>query len=121
MTAHTYDDDVALRAYVLRHFPHLITPLERRVTEYIAPIVSNSDHTKILKLHQFLEERDGHVDDADVLTAFQTPYNDRVANAVNRVLETRRGEIIENRCTECHRLVRTPVAKQCLWCGHDWH
>jgi hypothetical protein len=26
-----------------------------------------------------------------------------------------------NRCPECQRIVRTPLAKQCLWCGHDWH
>ena len=121
MTADTYDDDVALRAYVLQHFPYLMTPLERRVTEYIAPIVSDAEDAKILKLHEFLEERDGHVDDADVLNAFQTPYDDRIAIAVDCVLETRRCDLIENRCSGCHRLVRTPVAKQCLWCGHDWH
>ena len=121
MTANTYDDDIALRAYVLRHFPHLMTPLERRVTEYSAPIVSDSNHWKILKLHGYLEERDGHVDDADVFTAFQTPYEERVANAVNRVLDTRRDDLVENRCSQCRRLARTPVAKQCLWCGNDWH
>lgn len=121
MTADTYDDDVALRAYVLQYFPHLMTPLERRVTEYIAPIVSNSEDSKILSLHEFLEERDGYVDDADVISAFQTPYETRIADAVDRVLETRRDQLIENRCSQCHRLARTPVAKQCLWCGHDWH
>jgi hypothetical protein len=121
MTADTYDDDIASRAYVLQHFPHLMTPLERRVVAYSAPFVSDSDHAKILKLHQFLEDRDGHVDDTEVLNAFRTPYEDRVANVVDRVLETRRGDLVENRCSKCHRLVCTPVAKQCLWCGHDWH
>ena len=55
MTAKTYDDDVALKAYVLRHFPHLMTPLERRVVEYIAPIVSDSNDSKIKSLHKFLK------------------------------------------------------------------
>ena len=121
MTAKTYDDDVALKAYVLRHFPHLMTPLERRVVEYIAPIVSDSNDSKIKSLHKFPEERDGHVDDHDVVTAFHTPYDDRVANAVSRVVQTRRDEIDENRCSQCNRLPRTPMAKQCLWCGYDWH
>ena len=26
-----------------------------------------------------------------------------------------------NRCPACNRVVRTPEAKQCFWCGHDWH
>jgi hypothetical protein len=63
MTTETYDDDVALRAYVLKYFPHLLTPLERRVIEYSAPIVGNSDHWKIRQIYVFLEERDGHVPD----------------------------------------------------------
>lgn len=121
MTADTYDDDLALRAYVSQHFRHRMTPLERRLTEYVVPILSDAKNYKILMLHEFLEERDGQVDDADVLAAFRTPHTERIANALNRVLEIRRGDIFENRCSECHRLVRTPVAKQCLWCGHDWH
>lgn len=121
MTAETYDDDVALRAYVLRYFPHLMTPLERRVVEYTAPIISNSQETKLQSLYKYLEERDGHVEDDVVVDAFKTPYDERVANAVARVISERRSEIVENRCGECQRLARTPVAKQCFWCGHDWH
>ncbi len=121
MTADTYDDGVALRVYVLKYFRHLMTPLERRVTEYIAPIVSDAEDSKIRSLYTFLENRDGHVDDDAVLRAFQTPYVDRVANAVDRVLKMGRDDVLENRCEKCHRLARTPVAKQCLWCGHDWH
>jgi hypothetical protein len=25
------------------------------------------------------------------------------------------------RCPKCDRIARTPEAKQCLWCGHNWH
>jgi len=25
------------------------------------------------------------------------------------------------RCSKCNRIIRTPAARQCLWCGHDWH
>jgi hypothetical protein len=25
------------------------------------------------------------------------------------------------RCPACNRVLRTPEAKQCFWCGHDWH
>lgn len=49
MTAESYDDDAALRAYVRKHFPQLMTPLERRVTEYTTPIVSNSTNYLINK------------------------------------------------------------------------
>jgi hypothetical protein len=98
-----------------------MTALERRATEYIAPIVSDSAESKIQKLHQLLESRDGHADDADVINAFQAPLEQRIKNAMDRVMMERRSEIVENRCPACHRLVRTPKARQCLWCGNDWH
>ncbi len=28
---------------------------------------------------------------------------------------------IVNRCPKCNRVARTPRAKQCRWCLHDWH
>ena len=31
------------------------------------------------------------------------------------------GNIIVNNCPKCGGLARTPKAKQCRYCGHDWH
>ena len=129
MTVDSYDDVVALRCYVRQHRRDLMTPLERRVIEYTAPIVSESSHHKIGEhlhgkishLHEYLERRDGHVDDDAVIAAFQLPYATRSKNAVSRVIEEHRTQIKENRCPACDRIVRTPAARQCLWCGHAWH
>ena len=121
MTCETYDDAVALRAYAFRHFPHLLTALERRVTEYSAPIVSNSEHWKIQRLYKYLEERDGHVADETLLAALELPYDDRKRHTLDRLIAENRDQMIENRCPACTRLARTPLARQCLWCGHDWH
>jgi hypothetical protein len=38
-----------------------------------------------------------------------------------RVLAERGAEVFVNRCPTCRRVVRTPQARQCLWCGFDWH
>lgn len=38
-----------------------------------------------------------------------------------RIIDTRGDEIKFNRCPSCNRIVRTPKAQQCFWCGHDWH
>ena len=28
---------------------------------------------------------------------------------------------VVKRCPKCDRVLRTPKAKQCRWCFHDWH
>ena len=35
--------------------------------------------------------------------------------------EIETGAVVVNRCPACGRVVQTPAAKQCLWCGHGWH
>jgi hypothetical protein len=40
---------------------------------------------------------------------------------VRRLLQDPATQTLINRCPRCHRIVRTPSAKQCLWCKHDWH
>ena len=41
--------------------------------------------------------------------------------AARRLLADHREEIVVNRCPRCRRIVRTPKAKLCLWCGYSWH
>ncbi len=43
------------------------------------------------------------------------------SKARKRVMEKHSGEISINRCQDCSRILRTPEALQCLWCGADWH
>ncbi|PXY44276.1 hypothetical protein DMB68_17800 [Flavobacterium hydrophilum] len=43
-----------------------------------------------------------------------------LSTIAQRLLE-RQGDSIVNKCTKCNKLTRTPNAKQCRHCGHDWH
>lgn len=116
-----YDDTNALRAFVAKHCRHFMTPLERRTTEYSVPLTSDVSHDKFRRLYHHLEQRDGHVDDAETVAAFDFSETAREKNAVDRVIRECYYDLPLNRCPKCARLVRTPIAKQCLWCGHDWH
>jgi hypothetical protein len=49
---------------------------------------------------------------------FQHP---EVIREVRRILGEHTATHRINRCPRCHRVVRTPLARQCFWCGHDWH
>ncbi len=37
------------------------------------------------------------------------------------LLEDYRDKIYMNNCPVCGKLARTPHARQCRHCGHDWH
>lgn len=41
--------------------------------------------------------------------------------AAERVYDEKLDELVLNRCPKCNGIARTPTAKQCRYCGHDWH
>lgn len=41
--------------------------------------------------------------------------------AVARIWQEHRSELSLNLCLSCGKIARTPLAKQCRFCLHDWH
>lgn len=46
---------------------------------------------------------------------------DKLENAIAERLLKDSGHELLNYCPKCQGLARTPYAKQCRHCGHDWH
>jgi hypothetical protein len=39
----------------------------------------------------------------------------------DRILRDHATEVVLKRCPKCGAITRTPKARQCFDCGHDWH
>ena len=125
-----YDEDKALREYVLRNADQFMTDFEKRClwfgtvrkkAEYAdqEAIAGRSPKGLGSRIRELGEEEDpdGNVERA--LADGIVNYRDRLYERLLR--EHADGTRVVHRCPECHRIVRTPSAEQCLWCGHDWH
>jgi hypothetical protein len=38
-----------------------------------------------------------------------------------RIYKDNKAELELNLCPKCNKIARTPLAKQCRFCKHDWH
>lgn len=114
-----YDDDAQLTAYIWRNYRNLLTKVESLVVKaYLAE--EKAAHAKPEKAGR-LRERWGANGNSDVMAAMadgQEAFRNRVRD---RILKECEADVVLNRCEECSRLVMTPQARQCLWCGYDWH
>jgi len=120
----SYDDDQALTDYVWRNYRHLVD--EQELVAYKALIGAG-------KIDAYTE--DGvppgnakwfckHLGRLDDPVAFRQLTDGREAfyrRVRDRLLQERADDVFVNRCGRCHRIAMTPLAKQCLSCGHDWH
>lgn len=60
-------------------------------------------------------------DDPDVLGLLDEGYVNFILNCAQQILKDHPEQVHINLCPQCKKLARTPDAKQCRWCGSDWH
>lgn len=116
----SYDENAALEEYVLKHARSLMTGFERRCIELgVLQATAASSPSKSLKAYaaeRWAAEGDEKIEEA--LACGVREFHARVCERLLRMAMD--GELQVNRCPRCRRVVRTPTARQCRWCGRTW-
>lgn len=114
-----YDEDRELTQYIWDHFYLLMTEFERRVG---LAIIGRAKATAMGAAEtSMIQRRWGQVGVPEIDTALADGPEAFRRRVRDRVLSERGAEVFINRCSRCGRVVRTPQARQCFWCGFDWH
>lgn len=117
--ADRYDDDRELTEYIWDNFGSLMTDLERRAARtLVAEAKASASPGRVANV---LRERWGRHSDPEVARALEQGADAFRRRVRDRILSEMGDAVIVNRCAACDRIVATPRARQCLWCGHDWH
>lgn len=118
MSDEDYNDTDALRQYASINMKRLATELEWRTftlaikRDKAAAMDSTRDRLPIWIAREPAEAVDKSLAGID---AVRETIIDRI------VRDCQNGNIEPNRCPKCNGVARTPMAEQCLWCGHCWH
>lgn len=117
-----YDEAEVLRWYVWRHCQHLMTDIERRADRAgMAAIKADAaEQGGSHSLAKAVRERWGSAGDAEGGMALAAGYEAFRERVTHRLLSDAAVRAMINRCPACGRVVRTPLARQCLWCKHTW-
>jgi hypothetical protein len=115
-----YNDDRELTRYVWDHSQRLFTEFEWRLGRAMhgrtKAAVSQSP-----ELAGALYRLWGAVGDAEIEAALADGFEAFRRRVRDRLLAEHGPAVIVTRCPRCQRVVRTPLARQCFWCGFDWH
>jgi hypothetical protein len=58
----------------------------------------------------------------DVRQALSAGFESFLEKVKHRIQsDVKSGKLAINRCPSCAKVAQTPKAKQCFWCGCDWH
>lgn len=138
MHAHEYDEERELGIYVWANYRELFDPVEQYVHDHARSPeferirarlwlhVRARDPARAARKRLWHSYRRALRQRAVLELAWRLRVNATSGAEVERaallrVLREHAARICVNRCPLCARVVRTPRARQCLWCGHDWH
>ena len=115
----SYDDEDELTTYVWNHYARFLTPVEAKAGWAVH--ADAKARFGSAQAAEFIWKRHKLADDPAVMGALADGVEAFRRRTARRVLRDHASEVFVNRCPKCNRVVRTPKAQQCLWCGHDWH
>jgi hypothetical protein len=112
--------------YVFHNYGHLMTPKEQLAASHLGGTMKATLGRSDRAAQEEVRAGSTHLrrllsDDPEVLRLARDGYDAFVLQTGQRILKEHQGEIVLNCCPRCNALARTPRARQCRFCGHDWH
>jgi hypothetical protein len=116
-----YDDDAELTGYLLHNYSRLLTKIEWKVwISYRIEWQNERAAADDPSLAASCEGRQAKTRSDPQVAEALSRVEAFAREARERILSEHAGKLIINRCARCQRVVATPKARQCLWCGYDW-
>jgi hypothetical protein len=114
-----YDEARELTHYVWAHCQGLMTPFERYVG-YVNIVRAKAARSKSERMREWLHPKCAF-GEPQIEAALADGPEAFCRRVRDRLLAEQADALFINRCPACGRIVRTPLARQCFWCGFDWH
>jgi hypothetical protein len=115
-----YEEGFELRRYVWRNYRHALTNREKALHDAVM-LELKARHAHSEASAARLRTMPGYFMDADVAAISEQGLDSFVEQCGERLLRDYAVEIHVNRCERCNRIVASPIACTCLWCGHHWY
>jgi len=106
--------------YIITYFSELMTLQEKAALKHQHSLIKlegdeNERRTKLYYKQGWLSNN------VEVLELLSAGPDEFLIKCAERILKEHPDKVYRNLCPKCNQLARTPYAKQCRYCGHDWH
>jgi len=115
----TYDDDSELTEYIWHNYRDALTEFEVKV--WHSALADKKAETESEPKARMMRKHMGSQRDPEIIKSLERGLDVFRREVRDRILSEHSDRIVINRCSRCQRIVATPKARQCLWCGYDWH
>ena len=119
-TKRDYEEAFQLRRYIWRNYRHALTKRENALHS-AATLELKARRSRSDSAAARYRQMPSYFFDSDVAKITDSGLVAFEQQCCDRLLRDHSDEIYINRCERCARIVASPVACACLWCGHHWY
>ncbi len=113
--------DIEKAEYIINYFSNLLSREEQIAIKHTNSCIIRGDDFDNTQIRNFYLKHGWITEDQKVLQLLLNGYDNFQIQIAKRILEQNPDKVFFNNCPECGKLARTPFAKQCRFCGHNWH
>lgn len=110
--------DKELVRYILDYFSNLMTTDEKLALQHHMFMYKTEDDAR---MRQIMIQKEWISQQDEVKKMLDDGFESFERKVAERILRETPDKVFLNTCLKCHKLARTPFAKQCRHCGYDWH
>jgi hypothetical protein len=106
--------------YIIAYYSKLLTPTEAKALRHYFSTLKLED-AEDDRLERMYLKTGWMSTDPEILNYLENCYEPFILKCSERIVKDDPAEVFFNLCPVCQKLARTPYAKQCRYCGNDWH
>lgn len=106
--------------YILEHFSNLLTEKEALALKH-CNYLHTIDHKPAPETRKNLLEMGVLTEDPEALKLLNIGYENFRSKSAHRIVDENKEIQFFNNCPKCGKRARTPRAKICPHCFHNWH
>lgn len=108
--------------YIINYFPILLSLEEVMAIRHTSSSIKLGPIENRNVVKEKMYKRQGWLtEDESVLALLDNGYDTFEISVASRIIQDHADKVFLNTCPNCGRLARTPFARQCRHCGHNWH
>jgi len=112
--------DAETANYIVTYYSNFLSLEETIAVRHIHSLQKLSGESNP-NLEKMYRKQGWLTDNETILDLLRDGYDTFEIRVANRILKENSDKVFLNNCPKCGKLARTPMAKQCRFCTHNWH